>query len=274
MVLRRGETEGEAGFRAHFAEAGVPIDITARSLDRDVGKRPSVIAEIRRAGPDLVHAWGTSVTLGIAGRDPGPVKGPDDHPPMIRDRPVPCAMVTQPARPRIVKAFGPAGRNVTGVSRIVPVEPQVKAMAACMPVDRIAVIRTPTEPDSVPAAEQRVSLGRHPAIRIEAFPVPPDLKGNPDRDALPGLIDEAADEGARSFSAWDLTASSGSTRSISPVWRTRGGSRPSPRPGGCLPRRMRHTRRWRPAGRTGASRPGRRSGCPAARRPRRTFPSR
>ena len=195
MVLWRGETEVEAGFRAHFDEAGVPIDITIRSLDRDVSRLPSVIAEIRRVGPDLVYTWGTSVTLGIAGRDPELAKGPDDFPPMILDRPVLFTMVSQPVRSRIVKAFGPTGRNVAGVSHIVPVETQVRAMTACMPVDRIAVICTPTEPNSALAVEQLASMGQHLAIRIEAFPVLLDSEGNPSREALPELIDRAVDWG-------------------------------------------------------------------------------
>ena len=87
--LWRGETKVEEGFRAHFAEAGVPLDITVRSLGRDVSRLPSVIEEIRRVEPDLVYTWGTSVTLGIAGRDPGLAEGPDDYPPMILDRPGP-----------------------------------------------------------------------------------------------------------------------------------------------------------------------------------------
>ena len=195
MVLWRGETEVEEGFRAHFDEADCPIDITIRSLDRDVSRLPSVIEEIRRVEPDLVYTWGTSVTLGIAGRDPELAEGPDDHPPMILDRPVLFTMVSQPVRSRIIKEFGPTGRNVTGVSHIVPVETQVSAMTAYMPVDRIAVIYTPTESNSVLAVEQLVSLGDRLGIRVDALPVPLDSEGNPSREALPALIDQAADGG-------------------------------------------------------------------------------
>ncbi len=195
MVLWRGETEVEEGFRAHFDEADCPIDITIRSLDRDVSNLPSIIEEIQRVEPDLVYTWGTSVTLGIAGRDPELAEGPDDYPPMILDRPVLFTMVSQPVRSRIIEEFGPTGRNVTGVSHIVPVETQVSAMMAYMPVDRIAVIFTPTESNSVLAVEQLVALGDREGIRVDEFPVPLDSEGNPSRDALPELIDEAADGG-------------------------------------------------------------------------------
>ncbi len=195
MVLWRGETEVEEGFRDYFAGADCQIDITIRSLGRDVSKLPAIIAEIESAQPDLVYTWGTSVTLGIAGRDPGLAEGADDYPPMILDRPVLFTMVSQPVRSRIIESFGPTGRNVTGVSHIVPVETQVNAMLAYMPVDRIAVIYTPTEPNSVLAVEQLASLGDRLGIRVDEFPVPLDSEGNPSRDALPDLIDEAADGG-------------------------------------------------------------------------------
>ena len=109
--------------------------------------------------------------------------------------PVLFTMVSQPVRSRIVEEFGPTGRNVTGVSHIVPVETQVRAMLAYMPVDRIAVVYTPTEPNSVLAVEQLVFQGQQLAIRVEAFPEPLDPEGNPDGEALPALIDEAADGG-------------------------------------------------------------------------------
>ena len=195
MVLWRGETEVEKGFRAHFAEAGLPIDLTIRSLDRDTGRLPEIIAEIDRARPDLIYTWGTSVTLGIAGRDPDLAEGPADYPPRISDRPILFTMVSQPVRSRIVRSFGPTGRNLTGVSHIVPLETQISAMQAYMPVDRIAVIYTPTEQNSALIVEQLITLGHRLNIRIDDFPVPLDTVGHPVADALPDLVDQAAAAG-------------------------------------------------------------------------------
>jgi len=195
MVLWRGETEVEAGFRAHFAEAGLPLDITIRSLDRDPGRLPGILAEIESAGPDLVYTWGTTVTLGIAGRDPDLADTPEDYPPRITDRPIVFTMVSQPVKSRIVPSFGPTGRNLTGVSHIVPLETQFRAMQAYTPIDRIAVIYTPTEPNSVLAVEQLIALGRRLNIRIDDFPVPLDPDGHPDPGALPDLVAAAAATG-------------------------------------------------------------------------------
>jgi len=197
MVLWRGETDVEIGFRSYFEEVGLPIEITTRSLERDIGRLENVITEIEQTNPDLVYSWGTSVTLGIAGRDPDLMNGPDDYPPRITDRPVVFTMVSQPVRSRIIKNFGATGRNVTGVSHIVPMETQIEAMRAYMPVDRVAVIFTSTEVNSVLAVEQLAMIGQRLGIRVDQFPVPVDANGHPDPEALPNLIIAAAETGSQ-----------------------------------------------------------------------------
>ncbi len=195
MVLWRGETEVEAGFRAHFAETGLPLDITVRSLDRNTDRLPDILTEIENANPDLVYTWGTSVTLGIAGRDPNLADSAEDYPPQITDRPIVFTMVSQPVKSRIIPSFGPTGRNLTGVSHIVPLQTQFRAMQAYMPVDRVAVIYTPTESNSVLAVEQLIALGRRLNIRIDDFPVPLNVDGQPDPDTLPDLVEAAVAAG-------------------------------------------------------------------------------
>ncbi len=195
MVLWRGETEVEAGFRAHFEETGLPLDITVTSLDRDPGRLPEILADIDRAAPDLVYTWGTTVTLGIAGRDPELADSPEDYPPRISGTPIVFTMVSQPVKSRIIRSFGESGRNLSGVSHIVPLETQFRAMQAYMPIDRIAVIYTPTEPNSVLVVEQLINLGRRLNIRIDDFPVPLDADGHPDPDSLPDLVAAAAATG-------------------------------------------------------------------------------
>lgn len=197
MVLWRGETEVESAFRAHFEEVGLPINIIVRSLDRNTGRLPEIIAEIGQTNPDLVYTWGTSVTLGIAGRDPDLMEEPDDYPPQVTDRPVVFTMVSQPVKSHIIKRFGITGRNVTGVSHIVPLDTQFNAMRAYMPVDRIAVIFTPTELNSVLAVEQLTEIGQRLSVRVDRFPVPVDLQGHPKPRSLPDLVASAAATGAQ-----------------------------------------------------------------------------
>lgn len=195
MILWRGETRVEQGVRAYFEEHNLDVALTIRSLDRDITQIDAALAEVEAADPDLVYVWGTSITLATAGRAPALAEGPEDYPPRIVNRPVVFTMVSQPVRSRIIADFGPTGRNVTGVSHIVPLETQFQAMTAYMPVDRLAVIYTPTEPNSVLNVEALKALGEREGVMIDAYPAPLDAAGEPLPASLPGLVAKAAAQG-------------------------------------------------------------------------------
>ncbi|QPM90247.1 ABC transporter substrate binding protein [Pseudooceanicola algae] len=194
MVLWRGETEVEQGFRDYFAERDLPVTYQVVSVDRDVSHLPGILKQIEAADPDLVYSWGTPNTLGIAGRDPG-VAGAADYPPQITDRPIVFAMVSQPVESGVVGESQLSGRNVTGVSHVVPMETQIQAMQAYMPVDRIAVIYTDAEVNSVQAVAQLRAIGESYGLRIDSYKVPLDGEGQPDPTTIPALVAEAAAAG-------------------------------------------------------------------------------
>ncbi len=195
MVLWRGETQVEKGFFDYFAEVDRPIRFTVTSLARDTGNLPGILDQIASEDPDLVYTWGTSTTLGIAGQDPSIASDPAAYPPKVTDRPVVFTMVSQPVRSQIVAGFQPTGRNLTGVSHIVPIETQLQAMQAYMPVDRIAAIYSPTEPNSILAVEALKETAEAQGIRVDNLPVPLDGDGQPMASALPALVGEVAQLG-------------------------------------------------------------------------------
>lgn len=194
MVLWRGETEVEQGFRGYFEEQGLPVTYRTVSVERDVSNIPEILEQIETADPDLVYTWGTPVTLAIAGQDPNRAGGVE-YPAQITDRPIVFAMVSQPVDSGIVDDTQLSARNVTGVSHVVPMETQVQAMQAYMPVDRIATIYTDTEPNSIQAVQALKSVGEAYGLRVDAYTVPLDAQGQPDPSSIPDLVAEAAAAG-------------------------------------------------------------------------------
>lgn len=192
MILWRGETQVEAGFFGYFEENPRPIRFTVTSLGRDMSALPAILDQVAAEDPDLVYTWGTSITLGVAGQDPELAADPTAFPPVLTDRPVVFTMVSQPVRSQIVADFVPTGRNLSGVSHIVPIETQLQAMQAYMPVDRIAAIFSPTEPNAVLAVDALTTTAEQQGIRVKALPVPLDADGQPMASALPDLVAEAA----------------------------------------------------------------------------------
>lgn len=194
MVLWRGETEVENGFRAYMEERNHALNIETISVDRDINRIPEVLARIEEAKPDLIYTWGTPVTLAIAGRDPAAMNA-TDYPTRVTDTPIVFAMVSQPENSGVVGSNLLTGRNVTGVSHIVPIETQVQAMLAYMPVDRIATIFTETEVNSVNAVNALKAVGEQLNLRVDAYPIPLDAAGQPMASSLPDLITLAASSG-------------------------------------------------------------------------------
>jgi putative ABC transport system substrate-binding protein len=154
-ITFRGMTDVEKGFEEYFASRKIPVQITWRDLNRDAARMPGFIDEIRATRPDVVYTWGTSVTLGVLG--PYDAVDPAKH---ITDIPVVFTLVAAPGLAKIVPDNGGTRRNVTGVVHVAPVAAQIQAMAAYRPFQKLGVLYTPTERNSVVVLEEIRKIGR------------------------------------------------------------------------------------------------------------------
>ena len=193
MILWRGETPVERGFRAQLAADGVGADFMVRDLDRDLGRLPAVLAEAKDVRPDLVYTWGTGITLGTVGRwdaaDPART---------ITTLPVVFTMVSAPLQTGIAPPPGaPPRPNVTGVSHIAPLATQIRAIRAYMPLSRLGILYNPAEPNSVSNVEELRSAATAMDFQLLEAPVPPDAAGAPDPASIPKLVNRLATEGAQ-----------------------------------------------------------------------------
>jgi putative tryptophan/tyrosine transport system substrate-binding protein len=154
-ITFRGMTDVEKGFEEYFASRRIPVQITWRDLNRDATRMPGFIDEIRTMRPDVVYTWGTSVTLGVLG--PYDAVDPAKH---ITDIPVVFTLVAAPGLAKIVPENGGTRKNVTGVVHVAPVAAQIQAMAAYRPFQKLGVLYTPTERNSVVVLDEIRKIGR------------------------------------------------------------------------------------------------------------------
>ncbi|MFO1350362.1 MAG: ABC transporter substrate-binding protein [Gammaproteobacteria bacterium] len=187
MILWRGETEVERGFKDALAELKLPVEFTIRSADRDRSRIPALVAEAKAARPDLVYTWGTTVTLGVVGE-----YDRVDSATHIADIPVLFTMVAAPLEARIVPELRSSGRNVTGTTHIVPIETQIKAIRAYRSLTRLGVIYNPAEANSVANIRQLRELSDKLQFELLDQPVPLDEQGNPRADTLLELVGDLA----------------------------------------------------------------------------------
>ena len=190
LVVWRGETPVEQGFRAHMRERGIRVRYTLRNIAQDRSRIPEIVAEIRAAKPDLVHTFGTSATLGILGPHTG--GEPDAH---VEGIPGVFSIVAYPIQGKIVKSFESTGRPVTGTAFLAPVDTQLDAILEYRAIDTLGVIYNSLERNSeINVAELRAGAEAR-GIEFLAAPVPLNAEGRPDAGRLGELVDDLAARG-------------------------------------------------------------------------------
>lgn len=180
MILYRGLTEAERGFMNYFAERKIPVEFIIRDAQEDKLLLPGFVKEIRNIKPDLVYTFGTSVTTAII----GPLSKADAGQDFIRDIPVVFNIVADPVGAKITADLKSSGRNVTGVSHIVPLQSQLKAMTSIAKFNRLGVVYNPQEQNSQLTVNALSGLAKEFQFSLEAVPVKPGAAGKPDTDTL------------------------------------------------------------------------------------------
>ncbi|MBL8287385.1 MAG: ABC transporter substrate-binding protein [Rubrivivax sp.] len=191
-VTFRGMTDVEKGFSEYFASRKIPVQISYRDMNREPKRLAGFIEEIRATRPDLVYAWGTSVTLGLV----GPYDGvdPAQH---VTDIPVVFTLVAAPTLAKIVPDMKAPGRNVTGVTHVGPTEAQMRAMAQYRPFQTLGVLYTPTEKNSVVVLEEIRRLGREMGFHTVERTFRLDAQRKPVADGAADLVRELKEAGAQ-----------------------------------------------------------------------------
>ncbi|CAN7375742.1 ABC transporter substrate-binding protein [Pseudoduganella sp. LjRoot289] len=187
MILFRGETAVEKGFRDYFAVNDMPVELIVRDVALDVSKVPQLVAEARAMKVDLIYTWGTPVTLAVVGKE-----GAADPAKHVTDIPVVFTMVASPRGSGLVKSLTTSGRNITGACHVVPVALQMGAIRAYRNFFRLAIIYNPVEPNSLTNVKELRAVAASERCQLLERPVPLDAKGQPMASELPALVAELA----------------------------------------------------------------------------------
>jgi putative ABC transport system substrate-binding protein len=192
MILWRGETGVETGFREQLAALGVPVEIQVFDLARDIGRLPAAVALARATRPDLVYTWGTGITLGVAGRwqEADPARHLTDIPVLFTMVSTPRGTDLQPPPDK------PPRPNLTGVSHIAPLSAQINAIRAYLPLKRLGVVFNPQESNSLANLAELRELSADADFQVLEAPVPAGADGLPDPARIPDLVADLARRGA------------------------------------------------------------------------------
>lgn len=189
MILWRGETNVEDGFRAYFKDRNIAVDLQIHDIGRDLDKIPAIIEDIRKDPPDLVYTWGTGVTSRVVGKynDFDPATN-------ITELPVVFVMVSAPWKTGIAAPQGQSRPNVTGAAHIAPLAAQIQAIRAYRPMTKLGVVYNVEEANSQANVSDLKALGTEMGFEVLQAPLGQNGKANPE-DIAPA-VEMLAQEGA------------------------------------------------------------------------------
>ncbi|MFG1480231.1 ABC transporter substrate-binding protein [Xanthobacter sp. V4C-4] len=191
MLTFRGETDVERGFRDYFAANEINVEFLTKDVERDAARVRPILQEVLPTfKPDLIYTYGTPNTLAVV----GPYDAPPDAP-FVRDIPVVFALVAAPVQVKIAPSLASSGRNVTGAVHVVPTDVQMRAMQSYKPFQKVGVIYSPNEKNSVAIIEEmRAFCG---ASGIEVLAQPLAVQGTrATGEGVEGFVRSLKDQGA------------------------------------------------------------------------------
>jgi putative ABC transport system substrate-binding protein len=191
MVLWRGWTDTDQGFKDYFERRRIPVELIVRDVDRREEAFPPLIAEIRAMRADLVYCWGTSVALGILGRHDDP-----DRARYLTDVPAIFCNVSRPVDSRIVPDLRPTERNFTGSTFLVPLDAQLATITSYRRFTRLACMYNPLEENALQTARELESEapGHGFEVTSEALPIGEDRE--PLKNGMLELVARFKQQGA------------------------------------------------------------------------------
>lgn len=185
MILYRGMTDAEKGFIFHLKNRNIPVEIITRDCNKDIRKIPDFVSEIRTIKPDLIYAFGTSVTAALVG-----LEGMADPKKHITDIPVVFNIVADPVGAGLVSNLASSGRNVTGAIHLVPLEGQFKGFKTVMDFRKIGFVYNPQEKNAALILGKVKNLSQIMAFEVVPTPLAPDSMGLISEQAIKPAITE------------------------------------------------------------------------------------
>lgn len=177
MVLWRGETDGERGFRSGLKELGYTVQYTVMNAGQDRGELGRLLRDELKPGLDrfdYVYVFGTTATLATKS--------------IVQDQvPIVFNIVADPVGAGIVRSLERSGSNIAGVTNEIPLPLQLQAARTIVPFKRLGLFFNPREKNSMLVRDKIVEVARPLGIEVV------DLRSPPAQDMLQANLQRLRD---------------------------------------------------------------------------------
>jgi ABC-type uncharacterized transport system substrate-binding protein len=168
MVLWRGETPAEQGFKEKLKELGYTVRYTTMNAAQDKGELGRLVREDLKANAqefDYVYTFGTTVSKTVR------IVLKDEVPQIFN-------IVAAPEGAGLVESMQSPGRNITGVTNAIPLSLQLDTAAKVIRFKQLGLIFNPREKNSMAIRKSLNEISQTNGFTIV------DLKSPPARNAL------------------------------------------------------------------------------------------
>ncbi|HXH84823.1 MAG TPA: ABC transporter substrate-binding protein [Candidatus Tectomicrobia bacterium] len=168
MVLWRGETDGERGFRNGLEDLGYAAEYVVMNANQDRAELGRLLREIlapQLDRLDYVYVFGTTATLATKS--------------IVQDRvPIVFNIVADPVGAGIVRSAEVSGGNIAGVTNEIPLPLQIRTARTIVPFTRLGLLFNPREKNSMLVRDKLAQVAQSLGIEVV------DLRSPPAQDML------------------------------------------------------------------------------------------
>ena len=178
MILWRGETQAESGFKDGLKELGYSVEYIIMNAGQDIKKLGSLLSKVKPKFDDFdyIYTFGTTVSRRTR---------------VIVNNRVPQIfnVVTDPVGAGIVQSMELSGGNISGVSNAIPIAVQIKSALEVIKFNSLGIFFNPREKNSLIVRKELYNIAKDfdfEVIDLRSPPVQKMLKEN-----LQKVIDKA-----------------------------------------------------------------------------------
>lgn len=187
FVLWDGCEEACRGFLDYLKASHEKIDVIRKDLNQQTDKIPEIMSEIKELSPDLLVTWGTLASVKVLGTgNSGPVSEYGTIPALFM-------VVSQPVESGLVSSMVSQGRNITGVTHLVPLAEQLQSARQVMTFDKLGVVYNPKETNSQETVNQLRQYAKLMNFELLERPVPLSKNKQPSAESISSLVADLAD---------------------------------------------------------------------------------
>jgi putative ABC transport system substrate-binding protein len=134
FIYWRGETDCEKGLKDGLQSAGVNVSIVEFNAEQHKQNLDNFVSSIDEKQYDFIYTFGTTVTETVSAH--------------VKKTPILFGIVASPVKAGIIDSWESPGKNVTGISHILPMQEQVDFIFRLGNYKRIGMLYNPKEENS------------------------------------------------------------------------------------------------------------------------------